>query len=80
MNPVAMTIINPRKEYWPCRDRTSDLVFSSPQRYRLNYGAQLNSIELDIEKYIHYFNDFLVGLSLVLLLQEFSLCIHVGYI
>ena len=19
MNPVAMTIINPRKEYWPCR-------------------------------------------------------------
>ena len=31
MNPVAM--INPKKEYWPCRDRTSDLLFLSPQRY-----------------------------------------------
>jgi hypothetical protein len=29
MNPVAMIIINPRKEYWPSRDRTSDLLFSS---------------------------------------------------
>ena len=38
MNPVAMTIINPQKEYWPSSgDRTSDLLFSSP--VRLSYGV-----------------------------------------
>ena len=46
MNPVAMTIINPQKEYWPSRgsavDRTSDLLFSSPQCYRLSFGARLS--------------------------------------
>ena len=38
-NHVAITFINPVKEYWPSQDRTSDLMFSSPQRYRLSYGA-----------------------------------------
>ena len=40
MNPVAMSIINPRKEYSRVWDRTSDLLFSSPQCYRLSYGAR----------------------------------------
>ena len=40
MNPAAMTIINPRKKYWPSRDRTSDLLFSSLQHYRLRFGAR----------------------------------------
>ena len=40
MNHVAMTIINPRKEYVRAGDRTNDLGFSSPVRYRPNYGAQ----------------------------------------
>ena len=31
MNPAAVTIINPRKEYWPRGDRTSDLLLSSLQ-------------------------------------------------
>ena len=38
---VALTIINIRKEYWPRRDRTSDLLVSSPVRYRLSFGARL---------------------------------------
>ena len=38
MNPGAMTISNPQKEYWPSRDQTSDLLFSSPVGYRLSYG------------------------------------------
>ena len=42
MNLVAMTIINPRKEYWGSRDRTSNLLFSSPQCYRLSYGTRLH--------------------------------------
>ena len=33
MNPVAMTIINHQREYGWVRDRTSDLLFSSPPRY-----------------------------------------------
>ena len=37
MNPVAMTTINLRKEYWPSQDQTGDLLFSSPQCYRLTY-------------------------------------------
>ena len=28
MNPVARTIINPRKDYWPSRDLTSDLLLT----------------------------------------------------
>ena len=40
MNPVTMTIINPRTEYWPSRDRTIDLLFSSPAHYRLSYVAE----------------------------------------
>ena len=46
MNPVAMPIIDPRKEYWPSGNQTSDLLFSSLQRYQLRYGAWLN-------RYIH---------------------------
>ena len=42
MNPVAMTIINPRKNIGRAGDRTSDLMFSSPLRYQQNYGARLN--------------------------------------
>ena len=38
INLVAMTVINSRKEYWPSRG--SSLLFSSPQRYRLSYGAR----------------------------------------
>ena len=34
MNPVTMTINNPRKEYWPSRRSNQ---FSSPQHYRLSY-------------------------------------------
>ena len=41
MNPVAMTIFSPRKEYWLSGERTSDLLFLSPQRYQLSYGARL---------------------------------------
>ena len=41
VDPVPMTIIiDPRKEYWPSRDQTSDLLFSSPQCYQLSYGDQ----------------------------------------
>ena len=29
MNPVAVNIISPRKEYWPSRDLTSDLLLKS---------------------------------------------------
>ena len=39
MNPVTMTIINPQKNIGQAGGRTSDL-FSSPERYRLNYGAR----------------------------------------
>ena len=39
MNPVAMTIINSRTHYWPSRYRTSNLLFSCPVGYRLNYGG-----------------------------------------
>ena len=35
-----MIIINPRREYWPSQDQTSELLFSSLQRYRLGYGAR----------------------------------------
>ena len=41
MNPVAMTIINPRKEYWPSRRSNQQPPFLSLQRYRLSYGALL---------------------------------------
>ena len=41
MNPVAMTIINPWKEFGRAGDRTSNLMFSSSQRYRLSYGVRL---------------------------------------
>ena len=34
MNPVPMTTINPRKEYWPSRGSNQRPVFSSP-----SYGA-----------------------------------------
>ena len=40
MNPVAMTISNPRKEYWRSRDRTSNLCFQVRKSYRLSYGTQ----------------------------------------
>ena len=45
MNPVAMTIINPRKEYWqsPGIEPATSGLFSSPVRYRLSYGARLGS-------------------------------------
>ena len=45
MNLVAMTIINPGKEYWPSRESNSDLLFSSLQSYRLRYGARLKVLE-----------------------------------
>ena len=39
--PLAMTLINLQKEYWPSHgDRTSNPLFSSPVCYRLNFGAQ----------------------------------------
>ena len=41
MNPFAMTIINPGKNIGRAADKTSDLLFSSPQRYQLGYGARL---------------------------------------
>ena len=41
MNPVAMTIISPRKDIGLARDQTSDLLLSSSERYRLSYGAWL---------------------------------------
>ena len=37
MNPVAMTIINIPKEIARAGHRTSNLLLSSPQRYRLSY-------------------------------------------
>ena len=37
MNCVEMTIINPRKGIDRGGDETSDLLFSSPARYRLSY-------------------------------------------
>ena len=37
MNPVAMTILGKNTDR--AGDRTSDLLFSSPQRYRLSYRA-----------------------------------------
>ena len=41
MNPVAMTITNPRKKILAePGDRMSDLLFSSPIRYRLRCGAR----------------------------------------
>ena len=39
VNPVAMTILNPRKEYWP----SARILFSSYVRYRLSYEARLTS-------------------------------------
>ena len=42
MNPVAMTIISPQKEYWPSQGSNQRPLFSSPQRYRLSYGALSN--------------------------------------
>ena len=40
MNPVAMTIINPRKEYWQSRGSNQRPPVRSPQRYRLSYLAR----------------------------------------
>ena len=40
MNPVAMIIINPRKEYWRSHGSNQRPVLS-PQRYHLSYGTQL---------------------------------------
>ena len=34
MNPAAMTIINPWKEYWPGIELATS-IFSSPAHYRL---------------------------------------------
>ena len=39
MNLVALTIINPRKEYCRAGDQTSDLLFWSLQCYQLSKGA-----------------------------------------
>ena len=44
MNPVAVTIVNPRKEYWLSRGWTSDLLFSSLQCYWLRYRAQAERV------------------------------------
>ena len=38
MNPVAMTIINPQKEYW-------SRLFVSLPHYRLSYGARFEKHE-----------------------------------
>ena len=38
---TAMTIINPRKEFWPCRG-SSKLPDASPVRNQLIYGARPN--------------------------------------
>ena len=40
VNPVAMTINNPRKNTGRAGDRTSDLLFSSPVRHRLSYTSK----------------------------------------
>ena len=36
MNPVAMTIVSLRKEYWPSWDQTG-FLYISPVRYHLSY-------------------------------------------
>ena len=40
MNPVAMTITKPQKEYWPSRGSNRNLLFSSLQHYQLSCGAR----------------------------------------
>ena len=59
MNPVSMTIINPRKEYWLYIRPNSDL-FLSPGRYPLSYWARLLTKERNGKKknqhiFIFYF-------------------------
>ena len=47
MNPVAMTSINPLKEFWPrpaTGNRTRNLLFSSYVGYQRSYGARRLSI------------------------------------
>ena len=39
MNTAAMTLINPRKEYWSSAG-IEGFLFSSPVLYRVNYGAR----------------------------------------
>ena len=48
INPVAMTFISLRKECLSNRaGLTSDLMFLSPVRYRLTYGARLYAKQID---------------------------------
>ena len=54
MNPVAMIIISPGKEYnGLAGDGTSDLQFSSPQRYPLRYRAQCCDQRRNIQGLLH---------------------------
>ena len=39
INPITMTIINPRKVNGKVRDRTYNLLFSSPVCYQLSYAG-----------------------------------------
>ena len=58
MNSVAMTVVNPTKEYWQSRagDRTSDLLFSSPQRYKSvlqGLGLAFKNVTANYDLVIH---------------------------
>ena len=57
MNPFAMAIINPRKEYWPSRGSNQRSnprppVLNATDHYRLSYGArQVRNKETNEHKY-----------------------------
>ena len=44
MNPVAMTIISPRKEYWPTWGSNQQPPVLNPVCYQLSYGARLKHL------------------------------------
>ena len=54
MNPVAMTIISSTRNVGKARDRTSDILFSCPARYRQSCGARLpEDKRVDLFKFKH---------------------------